>query len=811
MWSSVFRDLRFGVRVLARQWTFTVLSVATLALGIGAATTIFSVIEAVLFDPFDFDADRMVTIGIQNPKAGNQVWRSAFQVPELLDYQAHVSSFEAVIAGMTEPVLYTTPDGVEQFSGGRTSANTFSVLGVPPLLGRTLDTHDADPGAEPVFVLTYKTWQQYFGGDPAVIGKQYVLDGVSTTLVGVMGPRFRKLGADLYRPAILDRADPERSQTFYQMQARLRRGVTESQAAAEMQAVAQNVARTYPQFYPEQFRIRVVSMLEAVIGSFRLALYFFAASVGLLLLIACVNVANLLLARATVREREMALRASLGATRFRLVRQMLVETTLLGLLGGILGCGVAYVAIDLLVKAMPPFTIPQQAVIRLNTPVLIFCLGIALVTSLACGLVPALRSVGKDLVEPLKDSGKGAGSGFRHRRLADALVAAEVALSIVLLVCAGLLVRSFVKMQDVDLGFDPKNLGSAFITFQRGQFQTAEGRGQLMQQILTRLQAMPGVTAATVVSNPPPFGPRIDFDVPGHPTTEKQFTALQLCSEGYFRTVGQRLLRGRALSEADISGARKVAVVNQTLATRFFGDESPLGHTVTLAGLAKIPATLARVSDPSFEIIGVVSDTRNEGLREPTMPEVFVPHTITAAFGRAIVVRTIGSTAAVMKDFKREAWAVNRGITMMQPELVTNQLDLYFFAQARLGVIIIGTFAAAGLMLVAAGVFSVIAYAVSRRTHEIGIRMALGAQRGDVLGMMLGTSTKVIGIGIAIGIAGSLLVARVLARELYQIAPQDPLTMAVVIAVVMIVGLVATYVPARYATRVDPMIALRHE
>jgi putative ABC transport system permease protein len=442
---------------------------------------------------------------------------------------------------------------------------------------------------------------------------------------------------------------------------------------------------------------------------------------------------------------------------------------------------------------------------------MIFCLAIALVTALGCGLVPALRSVGKDLVEPLKDSGKGGGGGFRHRRLADALVAAEVALSIVLLVCAGLLVRSFLKMQSLDIGFDPKNLVAAPIAIPKGQYQTAEGRGQLLQQILIRLQTMPGVIAATVVANPPPFGPRVDFEMPGHATTERLFTALQLCSEGYFRTVGQRLLRGRALSEADVNGARKVAVVNQTLATRFFGNESALGRTVNLTGLAKLPKTLSPVSDPTFEIIGVVSDTKNDGLRVPVMPEVFIPHTLTAAFGRAIVVRTIGSPEAVVKDFKREVWAVDRSVTMRQSELIINDLDQYFFAQPRLSVIIMASFAVAGLMLVAAGVFSVIAYAVSRRTHEIGIRMALGARQGDVLGMVIGTSTKVIGLGIAIGIVSSLFVARVMASQLYDIAPQDPLTMAAVIAVVLIVGLIATYVPARYATRVDPMIALRHE
>jgi len=324
------------------------------------------------------------------------------------------------------------------------------------------------------------------------------------------------------------------------------------------------------------------------------------------------------------------------------------------------------------------------------------------------------------------------------------------------------------------------------------------------------MQALPGVTDATIVTNVPPFGPRVDMDTPGRATAERLFAAVELCSEGYFHTLGLRLLQGRALSESDVTGARKVAVVNQTLATRLFGTETPLGRTVNLKGLALVPPSQAPIADPVFEIIGVVADMRNNGLRDAPSPHAFIPYTLTTAFSRSVIVKA-AAPALLLKDFKREIWAVDRGVAVTQAVLVTDLLDQFIVAQPRLSLVVMATFAVAGLMLVAAGVFSVVAYAVSRRTHEIGIRMALGAKRRDVLGLVLGTSARVIGIGIGIGLPASLAAAHVLSSQLYGIAPQDPLTIVVVTSVVSAVGLIATYLPARHATRVDPMVALRHQ
>jgi putative ABC transport system permease protein len=807
--NSVWQDLRYGLRSLRKQPAFALLAVVTLGLGIGAATTIFSVVQNVLLDPFDFPADRIVALQVRDLTQARPGGRGAFQVAEFLDYQEQVQSFEEVIAGAAEDVLYSTPEGAEQFIGGLVSVNNFSFLGVPAAIGRTLQPIDAEPGASPVFLLAHKTWVEHFGKDPNVVGRSFVLNGIPTTLVGVMPPRFTKLAADLYLPVVLDRANPEQSRRFFVLQARLKPGITLEEAEAEVGLVAQRLAKIYPKNYPERFRVAVVNLIDSVVGPFRTTVYTLAAAVALLLLIACANVANMLLARATTREREMAVRASLGASRSRLVRQMLVESFLLALMAAGLGCLLAHFGIQALVAAIPEGLIPRQSVIRLNAPVLLFSLGIAISTSIVCGLAPALRAAGKDLVEPLKDTGKGTGGSYRRRRLGSALVVAEVALSIVLLAGAGLLIRSFVKLQTVELGFDPKGVVNGRLALPPGQYLTAASKGQLFRQVLERVKALPGVAAVTTTSVLPPFGNRIEIATHGRAGVETEYASVELCSEGYFRTMGRRLLRGRELTETEVAGARKVAVVNQALAERHFGPDDPIGRRVELKGLASLRRS--PVEDPQFEIVGVVADAKNQGIREPALPEALIPHTVTAAFGRGILVKTAGSPLVVLNSLKREVWAVDRKVAVTRAELLTDFLDQFQYAEPRLSLVVMAAFAGTGLTLVALGVFSVIAYTVSRRTHEIGIRMALGAERAEVLRMVLRMALRVVSLGIALGVAASLGATRVLSTQLFGISPHDPATLLAVAAVVLTVGLVAGYVPARHATRVDPMVALRHE
>ncbi len=802
----VAQDLRYGARGLRRQPAFALLAITTLALGIGSATTIFSVIQNVLLDPFDFSADRLVALEIRDETGKGRGSQRSFSVPELLDYKEQVSSFEDVIGGGYQDVVLTTPSGAEQLNGGLMTVNNFSFLGTPAALGRTFEPGDDPPGAPPVFVLTHKAWVAHFGKDPGVIGKSFVLNGVPRTCIGVMGPRFHKLGADVYLPALMDRADEKESRRYYMLQARLRKGVGLEAARTEVALVAERLSKVYPDLYPRRFTARVENMIDSTVGPFRQTLYTLAAAVGLLLLIACANVANLLLARAIGRERELALRASLGAGRSRLVLQMLVESLLLAALGAALGCVLAHFGVRGIVAAIPEGLIPRQAVIRLNGPVLVFSLGVAVLTSVLCGIVPGLRAARRDVVEPLKGSGKGSEGGGRRRPLAGALVVSEVALSLVLLAGAGLLIRSFVKLQNVELGFDPKGVVLARLAFPPGEYQAAEATRRVAEQVSARLAAMPGVVAVSIAGTaPPPFGSTTRMRLPGS-LSEPEPATVAIVGEGYFRAVGARLLRGRLLEEKDVAGARKVAVVNQALVDRYFEGVDPLGRAIDIDGLASLPQPVA---DPVFEIVGVVADMRNQGIRDPALPQAFVAHTVTAGYGRGIVLKAQGDARGLLSGIEREVWAVDPRVAVTNPELLSDVLDRFQYAEPRLSLVVMSVLAGTGLTLVALGVFSVVAYTVSRRTHEIGIRMALGADRADVVSMVLRMAIRLVGGGIAIGLVGAFALARVLEAQLFGVTARDPATFASVAVGLGCVGLLAGYLPALRATRVAPMTALR--
>jgi len=808
---SIWQDLRYGLRGFRKQPSFTILAILALALGIGSATTIFSVIDNVLLDPFPYkDARRIVTFQINDVERGDRGGRGFFPIPEFLDYQEQNHVFDHVVGDTNEDVLYTNGEGTERFQGTNVTPNVFGFLGMPALLGRGITPDDGKPAAAPVFVMSYKLWLKEFNLDPKVLGRTFVLNGKPRTLVGVMPPRFTWWGSDLWIPAPLDRSDPEARQRRFVMHAHLKPGVTMQQAEADLDVIAHRLARVYPKEYPKKFNVEVQTLADSVVGRFKTVLYTLLAAVGLLLLIACANVANMLLARASAREKEMAIRASLGASRWRLIRQLLLESVLLALGGAAVGCLVAYGGIKALVAAIPGNTIPDEAVIGLNVPVLLFSLSVAVFTALLFGLAPALHMAKPDIVEPLKDSGKGVSGGFRHGNLRNTLVVVEVALSLMLLVGAGLLMRSFVALEQVELGLNPDNILVARLPLPKEQYKTAAAKQHFFRELLQRLYVLPGVVAATETSTLPPYGGiPSEVDIPGKTHSDKWNAIFQLCSEGYFPTVGIRMLRGRVLSEADVNDARKVAVVNQTLVKKYFGQEDPIGKQIKLSMLETVPEP--PVKNPVFEIIGVVTDAKNQGIQEPPSPEAWVPYTVTGAFERGILVRTSTEPLSMLNTVRREIWAVDRNVALTLTGTLKDYLKSFSYSEPRFTLILLGVFAGVGLVLVAIGVYSVIAYTVSRQTHEIGIRMALGAGHTDVLRMVMRMGLRLIGLGTIAGLAASFGVTRLLASQLWGVSPNDPLTICAVVAVVATAGLAACYFPARRATRVDPMVALRHE
>jgi putative ABC transport system permease protein len=808
---GVVQDARYGLKGLIKQPTFTIAAILALALGIGATTTIFSVIQNVLLDPYPMyrNVDRMVGIEIHNDENSRPGGRDFLQTAEFLDYQAQMTSFDAVIAGGGDgSALYAGPQGVEQLNGAYLSGNTFEVLGIGALIGRTLTSDDGKPGSPLVFVMSYKLWANRFGTDPSLIGRTFTLDGVPTTLIGVMPPRVSKLGADVWRPILLDRANPALETQYFKFQGRLKPGVTIEQADAEFRTVAARVSKLYPRNYPEHFSAHVLQFVDSIVGAFRKTLYTMAAAVGLLLLIACANVANMLLSRAAGRQRELALRTSLGASRGRLVRQLLIESLMLACVGMAVGCVFAYFGIKALVQVIPEGLIPRESLIRLDTRVLLFSLVVAGVTALVFGLVPAFQSVKRDLVNPLRDAGKGTGGGYRSGRLSSALVVVEIALSLVLLTSAGVLMRSVIKLQTTELGFEPANLLLVAIPIGRGDHKTAAEQTRFVMAALERIRTSPGIVHAASTDGFPPFGGQgAVFDVAGLGHQGRWDGRLELVVDGYFQTLGVPFVQGRDFTADDIRSARRVAVVNQRFVERFLSTIDPLGRTVKFT----LRNDQGQDEEQGYEIVGVVQNVKNAGVNNPIEPEVFAPISVAPLRWQSIMVRTAGPPLEALRMVRAAIWSVDPMMPLAEANPVEEYLKRFAYAAPRLGLYVFSAFAGIGLVLVVIGVYSLIAYTVSRQTREIGIRIAIGANRADVLRMTIGLGVRWLVLGTLLGLVASVAATRLLASELYEVSPNDPLTFAFVVAVIAVAGVCASYFPALRATHVDPIVVLRYE
>jgi len=791
------------------------IAVLTLALGIGASTAIFSVIDNILMEPFPYpDAQRYFSVQIHDTERSEPGGRGGYTGPELLDYMEQNHVFDRAIANDQTDVLYRSGEGTERFDGNFVTPGTFEFLGMPALLGRVMQPADYEPGAPPIFVLRYKTWVKSFGSDPTIVNKTFVLNGVSRTLIGIMPPRFGWGNADMWIPAKPSRAATGRViagafQQHWWMLGHLKPGVRVKEAEADFTVIAKRLATVYPTEYPKHFTVQMESLTNLVVGRFKTTLFIVLAAVGLLLLIGCGNVANLLLARATTREKEFAIRSALGASRRRLVRQLLVESLILATGGAAVGTLLAWGGLKFLVALMPQEIIPAEAVIQLNTPVLAFTLGVAVLTALVFGLVPALKAARKDLNDPLRDSGKGISSGFRHGRLRDAVVVLEVGLSLTLLVAAGLLMRSFVAIRDVKLGLQPDHILVARLPLPVDRYKTADQVAGFYRPLLQRLKALPGVLEATETSTLPPYGGiPSDIEIPGKTHAEKWNAMFQLVSEGYFPVLKIQFVDGRGFTEAEVTGARKLAVVNQTFVKKYLGNENPIGRQVRIAQLAEFDDA---VKEPIFEIIGVVADAKNRGLQDPPEPEIWVPFTVTGSAFRGILVRTAKEPLTMLNAVEHQIWATDSNVALTFTGTLDGYISQFSYAGPRFGFFLMTIFGGIGLLLVTIGVYSVLAYTTARRTHEIGIRMALGAEGSDVQGMVIRMGLRLVGIGVGIGLIVSVAIGRVIATQLWGVSAYDPWTLVCVPALLLITGIVACWLPARRAASVDPLVALRYE
>jgi len=808
------QDIRFALRNLRKSPSFTIIAAVTLALGIGASTAIFSVIENVLMEPFPYtDAARFVSVQIHDTERNEPGGRAGFSGPEFLDYVAQNHVLDRVIANDGLDILYRPGDGTERFDGNLITPGTFEFFGMPAYLGRVAQPADYEPGAPPVFVMRYKTWVTRFSGDPKLINKTFVLNGTQRTLIGVMPPRFGWGDADMWIPAKPSRSVAQAQNGFPQfwfLLGHLKPGVSIRQAESDLTVVAKNLSTVYPKDYPKKFSVHIETLTDLVVGRFRTTLYVVLGAVGLLLLIGCGNVANLLLARATTREREFAIRAALGAGRWRIIRQLLVESFLLAATGAVLGAFLAWGGLKALVALIPKQIVPAEAVIRLNVPVLFFTLGVAVLTAIIFGLAPALQVVRRDLNDPLRDSGKGTSGGSAHGRLRNAVVVLEVAVSLTLLVGAGLLMRSFVALREVHLGLQPDHIFVARLPLPEDRYKTADQVAGFFRPLLHRLKALPGVIEATETSTLPPYGGiPSDIEIPGKTHTEKWNAMFQLCSEGYFPVLKIQFIDGRPFTEAEVEGKRKLAIVNQTFVHKYLANENPIGQRVRIASLAEVFPD--KLSDPWFEIIGVVADVKNNGLQDPVQPEIWVPYTMTGSAARGVLVRTGPDPMTLMNPIRQEIWATDSNVALTFTGTLESFIASFSYAGPRFGFLLMTVFGVIGLMLVTIGVYSVLAYTTARRTREIGIRMALGAEKGHVLSLVIRMGVGLVGGGIILGIIASLAVARVIATQLWGVSAYDPVTLTSVAALLLITGIVACWIPAHRASRVDPLVALRYE
>ena len=806
---SLIMDLRYGLRQLRRSPGFTAVVGVTLGLGIGASTAIFSVVYPVLVNPYPYTgADRMVDFTIVGKTKGDERdWYSTDEFQALRDQNrvfdgvVAFNAFHKTLSGGSVPEIVL----VSGMSG-----NAFQYFGVAPLLGRLFTAADAPWGKPParVAVISFRFWRQYYASAPNVVGKTLRLDGKLCTVVGVLPERFAWGNAEIYLPY-------DRSWKYVWIGARLRPGATLGEARTDVSLILQRLARQHPQEYPlGGFTVRVQGLNDWALGSFRENLLLLVAAVGLLLLIACVNAANLQLARGKARETEIAVRASLGASRGRIIRQLLTESVALSLAAGALGVLLAYLGVRLILSIMPPYGIPNEAVLGVNGSALLFAVALSVAVGSLSGLTPALRLAKSAVGESLAYGEKGGTRGGRRDRTRSALIVAECGIAMVLLAGAGLTFKSFLALRSVRLGFDPKQILTMDIPVNWGTAGWQERLARL-SAILRRIQAVPGVQKAALSSltEPPPL-PGFRTPAQAQSTQEGRVVQMNLVSPEYFRIFNMPLVEGRLFTNVEVQEGQEVAVVNRTMAKLLWpSNENPIGRQVHLSlgswevdGIARPPGLTGWC-----QVVGIVGDALNDGLRQPTQPAVYIPYSILLEDDAALTLRTSSNPLPLVNTVRSAIATEGNGQPVTNVGRFSDYLESFTLSHDRFSAVLFLVFGSLGLALCASGIYGVVSFALSRRTHEIGIRMALGAQRGQVVRLAIRDTMTPVLFGLGSGLAGAAAVARLIANQLFGIRPFDPLTLALVSSILGAVALLASYIPARRATKVDPTVALRYE
>ena len=792
----LIQDLRYGTRTLLKSPGFTAVAVLTLALGIGANTAIFSVVDTLLLRPLPLkDPGRLVLVRDTQPGVDN----APASYPEYLDWKERSKTFEALGAFFNTTFSLTGKGEPEELPALRISAGLFPMLGLFPAQGRGFRPEEEKPGAERVALISHALWQRRFDASPSVLGTPIALAGEPYTVVGVMPPGIAfGRHPDVYIPLRLDEKRAPRGLHFMTVLGRLRSGPDLTRARAEVESMA---ARLRAEAVTRH-GIVITPLQEQMVGDTRPALLVLFGAVGLVLLIACANVANLLLARAASRQKEIAIRRAVGASRSRLIRQLLTESLVLSLVGGGLGLLLAWWGVDLLVSAGA--RLPRIEEIRIDGTVLAFTAGVALLTGLLFGLAPALQASSADFHESLKEGGRQTGLGSGRQRLRSLLVVSEVALSLVLLIGAGLLIRSFVSVLDNDMGFDPSRVLALDLSLPLSSYGEPEKQAAFFKELLARVNRLPGVKGAAVVSHLPLGGNNTNSGllIEGRtwPRDELPLADDRLVSADYFRVLGIHLVRGRTFTPRDVESSLHVAVINESLARRFFSHTDPIGKRIDMQWK----------TSGWQEIVGVVGDIKHDGLDLPSEPAVYVPYLQTPDSGMTLVVRATGDPLGLVGAVRAQVYGVDRNQPVSRVRTM-EELVAESVGPRRLSMSLLSGFASLALFLAAVGIYGVMSTSVAQRTHEIGVRMALGARRSDVMRLVVGQGAKLTLAGLGLGLAAALPLTRLLSVLLFGVSATDPLTFCGVSFLLTAVALLACYLPARRASRVDPMAAIRCE
>ena len=804
---SLRQDLVYAIRIWLKSPAITGIAMLAMALGIGANTAIFSIVNAILLRPLPYpSAERLVRVWESEP----ELEKAPIAPADFLDWKQQNQSFEQLAAFRSQSFNFTEGQEPERIRGARVSANFFSLLGIQPALGRTFTEEEDQPGRNKVLVLSDELWRRRFGADPNIINKTTLVNDQSYTIIGVMprGATFPTRQGEVFTPNAFNDAEKKTRRTHYIFAlGRLKPNVTFAQAQAEMTAIASRLAELYPASN-SKVGVKLVSLKEEVIGNVQRLLLILVVAVVCVLLIACANIANLLLSRAVTRQKEVAIRNALGASRGRIIRQMLTESVLLSLVGGALGLLLAFGIIYLLLY-LKPANIPRLTEIHLDASSLAFTFSLSLLTGVLFGLFPALRASTPDLEESLKEGSNRQSQGRTHYRLRSLLVVSEVGLSLLLLIVAGLLIKSFVRLSNVDLGFDQSNLLTMEIALPGSKYPDGQSQVAFFQQAVDNLKTLPKVQYVGAISDLPLLGGNSTvFQIEGRPVEEgeKPLTEYRLINPDYFRAMNIQLLRGRFFNQSDHKTGPGVVIVNETLAKRFFPGEDALGKRLGLSN----PADWR-------EIVGIVRDVRDYGPDIEPMPQSYVPMVQNApeyldgsSSGMALAVRADSDPKSLTAMVREQI----RSLDKSQPIQNLKTMEERFgesVAQRRFNMLVLSVFAALALLLAAVGVYGVISYSVTQRTHEFGVRMALGAQPRDVNKLVLSHVMKLTIAGIILGLAVAFAVTRTISSFLYGVAATDPTVFIATSLLMCAVALLASYYPARKATKVNPIIALRTE